>query len=180
MQSIAERCGVSLWTLRYNFDNPDRLFRAVASHLLRRVTDQLDYLDPGCETTMAAIEDYVAFLGRLLKGQDFRNLIYFVLRNGRHHPWLERAYETRLVRKICVDFEEVVHRCGERLEMPLSLRSGGALRLYKALETELVLGTLLPTGEGSPEASDHQAVSRVAKAAFEATYVFDWQAATAA
>ncbi len=127
--------------------------------------------------TLAA---HAGFLADLFESEPYRNLLYFVLRNGRHHPWLEKAYDQRIVGRICGEIEQLVLDSGGRHGVTISMQEGAARRLYKRLETELVLSTMLPAHGNGPPIDRDELIKSAAREAFEATYVFDWKVPTAA
>jgi AcrR family transcriptional regulator len=180
LQGVADACGVSLWAFRYHFNNVERLFRAVANHLIDEVATRSAYAPEPGQPVIEAIGAYASFVASLLESEAYRSLLYFVLRNGRHHPWLEKAYEQRIVAKVCGDLETVIAKSGENHGVVVALTAGTARRFYKRLETELVLQSLLPAcAEASPPDRD-DVVRAASREAFAATYVFDWKVPTAA
>ena len=180
LQGIADACGVSLWALRYNFDNAERLFRAVATHLIDQVAAAAGYEAELGASVRTAIAGHAAFLADLFDSEAYRGLAFLVVRNGRHHRWLEEAYEKRVVARICADFEAMVQQAGLNGGSPILVRAGVARRYFKRLETELVLSRLLPALVDGSEADREGAIKAAAAQAFEGTYLFDWQASTAA
>lgn len=180
LQGIADACGVSLWALRYNFDNAERLFRAVATHLIDQVAAAATYEAEPNASVRTAIAGHAAFLADLFDSEAYRGLAFLVVRNGRHHQWLEEAYEKRVVARICEDFEAMVQQAGLNGGSPILVRAGIARRYFKRLETELVLSRLLPALVDGSEADREGAIKAAAAQAFEGTYLFDWQASTAA
>lgn len=180
LQGVADACGASLWAFRYNFANVERLFRAVASHLIDDVVRRSDWTAPPGRPVLETLAAYAGFLADLFESEPYRNLLYFVLRNGRHHPWLEKAYDQRIVDRICGDIEKLVLDSGERHGVTILLNEGGARRFFKRLETELVLSTMLPAHGNGPPVDREELIRSVAREAFEATYVFDWKVPTAA
>lgn len=180
LQGVADACGASLWAFRYNFANVERLFRAVASHLIDEVVRRSVWTPPTGRPVLETLGAHAAFLADLFESEAYRNLLYFVLRNGRHHPWLEQAYDQRIVGRICGDIEKLVLESGGRHGVTILLNEGAARRLYKRLETELVLSTMLPAHGNGPPVDREELIRSAARAAFEATYVFDWKVPTAA
>ena len=180
LQGVADACGASLWAFRYNFANVERLFRAVASHLIEEVIRRSVYPAGEGKPVLETLLDHGEFLADLFEGEAYRNLLYFVLRNGRHHPWLEKAYDQRIVSRICADIERLVLDSGERHGVTILMNAGAARRFYKKLETELVLSTLLPAAGNGPPVERDEIIKAAAREAFQATYVFDWQVPTAA
>jgi len=180
LQSVADACGASLWALRYNFDNVERLFRAVATHLIDEVVAAATFQPDPDASIHAAIAGHAAFLAALFDGEAYRGLAFLVVRNGRHHRWLEEAYEKRVVARICADFEAMVQRAGLNGGAPILVRTGVARRYFKRLETELVLARLLPALADGLEADREAVVKAAAMQAFEGTYLFEWRTPTAA
>ena len=180
LQGVADACGASLWAFRYNFANVERLFRAVASHLIEEVARRSQWQAPAGKPVLETLAAQAAFLADLFESEPYRNLLYFVLRNGRHHPWLEKAYDLRIVGRICDEIEKLVFESGGRHGVTISMHDGAARRFYKRLETELVLSTMLPAHGNGPPVDRDDLIKSVAREAFEATYVFDWQVPTAA
>jgi AcrR family transcriptional regulator len=180
LNGIAEAADLSLWALRYHFENVDGLFRTVAHDLIERVAGAVDYQEPPAGAVVDAIRDYGAFVAELMQGRDYRDLVYLVIRNGRHHLWLKHSYEERVVGRICRTLEEVIRRAGERHGVTVLLREHAARRFHSRIEAELVLASLLPPTEGQEPADLGKLLRDIARDTFEATYVFEWAAATAA
>ena len=177
---IAEACGISLWALRYNFDNVDRLFRAVAHHLIEKVLEQARCEAPVSAVVVDSIADYARFVAELVQRPDYRDLLYLVLRNGRHHEWLRSAYQQRVVGRICADLAERIRRSGERHGLNIVLRDHAAQRFHRRIETELVLSTFLPSPAEREPVDLDKLLKEIVRETFEATYVFDWGATAAA
>jgi AcrR family transcriptional regulator len=179
LQGVADACGISLWALRYNFDNVDRLFRAVATHLMEAVLRQADYVPPRLPAVIDAIVHYAEFVANLVRSPEYRNLLYFVIRNGRHHQWLEAAYDKRIAARLCDMLETAILDAGLRHGVGILLREGAARQFHKRIETEFALSTLLPSPTGQLGEPD-KILKEIIRTAFESTYAFEWQAATAA
>lgn len=178
LQGVADARGLSLWALRYHFGNVERLFRAVATRLIDHISRRPAYRpEPGARV-MDVVAGYAAFLADLFEDETYRNLLYLVLRNGRGHAWLERAYERTVVARFEASLETLVLDAGRAHGAPVLLADGSARRLYKRLETELALSALLPSGASLVERSE--AIRAAACQAFAASYVFDWQVPAAA
>lgn len=180
MNGIAEACGVSLWALRYNFDNVDRLFRAVAHHLIEKVLDQARCPLAVSPVVVDTIADHARFVADLVRRPDYRDLLYLVVRNGRHHEWLRSAYEQRVVGRICADLEQRIRQSGETHGLNILLREHAAQRFHRRIETELVLTTLLPSPVEREPVDLDKLLKEIVRETFEATYAFEWGTATAA
>ena len=180
LQGVADSCGVSLWSLRYHFHNVERLFRAVASRLIDEVVARSAFEPEPGKPVLEAIGAHASFVADLVCSDAYRNLVWFVLRNGRHHPWLENAYDRRIVARICADLESIVLRSGESHGVTILLAAGAARRFHKRIETELVLASLLPAPADAPPPDRDEVAKAAAHEAFAATYVFDWKVPTAA
>jgi AcrR family transcriptional regulator len=180
LNGIAEQSGVSLWALRYNFDNCERLFRAVAQRLIDQVIDAAIYRAPSRSAVVDSIQDYARFVADLVRSNDYRSLLYLVIRNGRHHEWLRQAYEERVVGGICGTLEAVIRRSGESHGINVLLREHAARRFHRRIETELALSTLLLAPVDREPVDVDKLLREVARETFEATYVFEWGSASAA
>jgi AcrR family transcriptional regulator len=180
LNAIAERSGISLWALRYNFDNVERLFRAVAQQLIDAVIDAAIYRAPAAPVVLDSIQDYARFVADLVRREDYRRLLYLVVRNGRHHDWLRQAYEQRVVGGICGTLGAVIRRSGERHGITVLVRDQAARRFHRRIETELVLPELLPSAIDREPIDLDRLLREIARETFEATYVFEWGSATAA
>lgn len=180
LSGIAEQTGVSLWALRYNFDNCERLFRAVAQRMIDQVIERAIYRDKARPAVVDAVQDYARFVADLVRGDEYRSLLYLVIRNGRHHEWLRQAYEERVVGGICGTLEAVIRRSGERHGITVLLRDNAARRFHRRLETELALSTLLLASVDREPVDVDKLIRDVARETFEATYVFEWGSASAA
>lgn len=180
LQSVADACGASLWAFRYNFDNVERLFRAVATRLIDEVVAVADFRAEDGASVRNAIAAHAAFLATLFESEAYRRLAFLVVRNGRHHRWLEEAYEARVVGRVCAGFEAMVRNVSLRGGAPILVRAGVARRYFKRLETELVLSRLLPALVDGSDAEREAVVKTAAAQAFEGTYLFEWRAPAAA
>ena len=182
MQGIAEATGVSLWALRYGFDNVDRLFRAVVADYVRRIQDRLRYDRPARGAVIDSIHDYAAFLAEAMRSEEYRDFLYLVVRNGNDHNWLQEAYERQIVGNMVRDIDRLVLAAGQSHGTTILLKEGAASRFVKRIETELVLPSLLPpfrpASSADGEVSD--LVRAMARELFEASYVFEWEPASAA
>lgn len=180
LNAIAEASGISLWALRYNFDNVDRLFRSVGHRLVDQVVAAAAYPTPPSAVVVDTIHDYARFIVALVRRSEYRDLLYLVIRNGRHHEWLKQAYEERVVGTICRTLESLVRRSGERHNIPVLLRDNAARRFHRRIESELVLATMLPYPVDRAEVDADRLIKEVVRETYEATYAFEWGSATAA
>lgn len=180
LQAVADRCGVSLWALRYAFENVDGLFRAAGLHLIETVHAETTYQATDSPSVVEAIHHYAEFVAQLVSGDDYRNLLYFVVRNGRHHPWLVSAYERRVAAPIADRLKQVILDAGRRHGATILLRDEAARRFLKRIETELALCELLPTGSTPAPEDCARALRDIVRETFAATYLFEWDAASAA
>lgn len=172
LMNVAEACGVSMWALRYNFKNIERLFRVTAGHLIKSVLQQAEYQPPQTASVLDAIHRYALFLAGLVQTREYRNLLYLVIRNGRHHRWLEEEYEQRIVSGLCRDLEAVVDAARQQ-GSNVAIRKDAPRRFHKRIETELALSALLPPlREGVPPDLD-KLMREISREAFEATYAMD-------
>lgn len=180
MQGLAQSCNVSLWALRYNFGSADQLFREAAGALVADVAARCaDRCEPVAQVHAALTREAGATVA-LFESPAYRDLLFMVLRNGREQPWLERAYELEIVRRVCVRIETAVIDSSRLGGAPVLLGEGAARRLFKRLETAFAVAALLPAG-AEPSAPDREHLLRDAvHEAFEATYLFDWSVPAAA
>lgn len=179
LQAVADLSGVSLWVLRGRFGNIDRVLRAVADAQLHEVARALDYQPGRSGAVIEAISHYAEFVAATLKGDDYRRLLYLVLRNGRHHPWLEAAYEQRVIAKIRRDLENAILAAGHRSGATIVLRKGAAALFHKRIETAVALSALLPPYLEKSPGEVSALLAEIAADTFRATYAFEWQAADA-
>lgn len=180
LQAIADRCGVSLWALRYAFENVDGLFRAAGLHLVDTVHARTRYAPPDSASVVEAIQHYAEAVAQLVACEAYRNLLYFVVRNGRHHQWLVSAYERRVAAPIADQLKQLVLEAGQRHGATILLRDESARRFLKRIETELALPELLPAGEPLPPEDCERLLKEIVRETFAATYLFEWDAASAA
>lgn len=174
LNGIARASGVSLWALRYNYDNPDRLFRAVGLRLVERVVQELDGKPAPSTGALDAITDYARFLAACVTGKEYRDLLYFVLRNGQHHRWICSSYKEAIVEKVCADLEASVRQSGESQGRTILLKEGAARRFHRRIESELALAALLPSPANEEPPETERLLRDIVREAFEATYVFEW------
>ena len=182
LQGVAEATGISLWALRYGFDNVDRLFRAVVADHVQRIQARLRYDRPARGAVIDAIHDYAGFVVEAMRSDDYRNFLYLVVRNGGDHAWLREAYERQVVGMMTRDIERLVLAAGQSHGTTILLRENAANRFVTRLESELVLPSFLPPFRAalSEDASVSDLIKAIGRELFEATYVFAWESASAA
>jgi AcrR family transcriptional regulator len=179
LQGVAEATGVSLWALRYSFDNVDRLFRAVVASSVDNILKQLRYDRPARSGVIDTIQDYAESLAAAMQSDEYRDFLYLVIRHGGDENWLRDAYETRIVGAVTRDLERLVLASGQSHGTTILLREGAAVRFAKRIETELVLPTFLPPFRPIA-AAQNDLLKSIVRELFEATYAFDWEPASAA
>ena len=180
LNGIAEACGVSLWSLRYNFENIEDMFRAVANRLIDQVLVAACYEEPPSAVVVDTIASYAHFVADLVRRPEYQDLLYLVIRNGRHCDWLRRDYERRIVARICGDLESLVRASGERHGMIVLFQAHAAQRFHRRIETELVLSDLLPSSADRMPVDVDRLLKEIVRETFEATYAFEWGSASAA
>lgn len=180
MQELAKRSGVSLWALRYAFESGDALFREVMRDTVRSVAGKCRYPRRAMDSVRETIHDFAKFTAALASTGEYRDLLYLILRYGRCHQWLHEAYEHHVVKKLQEELELAVLRASQRAGHTVLFRDGAVRRFLRAIETEFGLAPLLhANGERSVEGFDR--ILREATAeAFGATYLFEWEPASAA
>jgi hypothetical protein len=178
LQGVAEDTGVSLWALRYSFENAPRLFRCVVAYYVRQIGERIAYDAAPKGSVLASIQAYADFLSLAMKEAEYRDFLYLVIRNS-DLPWLRRAYQEKIADKIGRELETVVVAAGEKLGMPIALRPGAARRFATRIEAEVVLPTFLPSLELAEGELDKR-IQQICRETFEATYTFAWEQASAA
>ncbi len=177
---IAEASGVSIWALRYNFDDIDGLFRAVALHVIDEVARKSSYETPVLANVQDTIADYARFIAALVQSSEFRDLLLIVLRNNSRMGWLNRFYQERIVQGICSELERRIRLAGEQHGLPVLIREGATHRFYSRIETLCGLSGLLP-GSAACEAAEIQRMLKgIVADTFNSTYVFAWAPTKAA
>ena len=182
LQGVSEATGVSLWALRYSFDNVERLFRGVVASYVERIVERLRFDRPARSSVIDTVQDYAEFLAAAMQSEEYRDFLYLVIRNGGDHEWLREAYEGRVVGIIARDLERLVLASGKSHGSTILLKDGAANRFAKRIELELVLPAFLPPFRTVTAADPVVAelLRSIARELFEATYVFDWEPASAA
>ncbi len=180
MQELANRSGVSLWALRYSFENGDALFREVMRDLVGTVSAKCRYPHLALPSVIETIRSFADFTAALVSTAEYRDLLYLILRYGRYHRWFEEAYQQSVVKKLHEELELAVMRTGQRAGRTVLFREGAVRRLHRSIETEFGLAPLLHAdSERSPEFRD-RVLREVAAEAFGETYLFQWEPASAA
>ena len=180
MLELAKRSGVSLWALRYSFENGDVLFREVMQDLVRTVSAKCRYPHLAQASVVETIRSFADFTAALVSSAEYRDLLYLILRYGRYHRWLEEAYQQNVVKKLHEELELAVMRAGQRGGRTVLFRNGAVRNFHRSIETEFGLAPLLHAdSDRSPEGSA-RVLSGVAAEAFGATYLFQWEPASAA
>ena len=182
LQGVAEATGLSLWALRYGFENVECLFKAVVEASVERIRQLLRYDRPARGAVIDSLRDYAGFIAEAMKSEDYRNFLFLVVRNGGDQAWLQEAYERRVIGAIVREIEALVLKSGEFHGTTILLKEGAARRFVKKIEAELVLPSLLPPFRPAllTEEALEGLLRGVAREAFEATYAFAWEPASAA
>ena len=144
MEDLAHLSGETLWTLRYHFKNPNGILRAVSLFLLRMIEDRLDYRDERSPTVLRALEEYAFFLGDLMRGRAYQDLIALVSRNHGSELWLRDIYSERVLSKACRLAKATVAAAGDRCGAAIILPDAAAAHLFKEIERKRALAVLLP------------------------------------
>ncbi|MGE0290588.1 MAG: hypothetical protein AB7P16_30270 [Bradyrhizobium sp.] len=174
LTNIARASGVSMWAVRYWFDNVERGFRAVANHLIEQVRDQFTIYD--AKTSLAvhdAISDYADFVASIMRSPDYVDLLSLVLRNGCHHTWLARAFERDIVKPASRRLEDIVLDAGHHQGLVILMKEGTARRFYRRLESEFALPIIVRPTENLDDEGCARLMQDIVREAFEATYLFD-------
>lgn len=179
LQTVADRSQLSLWAVRYHFPNPDQLFRAVALHLKGQVLDSLRGPPAAQPSIIQSILEYARFLARAMAAKPYRDFTYLVVRNAESEMWLANSYD-EIMAAAMRGMEEIVFAAGQSQGQTVLLRQGAARKLFKRIEHEMVLPTLVPPFADAGGVDLDEPIRRIAAEAFEATYVFEWEPATAA
>lgn len=180
MQEVAARSGLSLWALRYSFESGDALFRDVVSDLLRSVSAQCRYSKRVGSSVSGVIRDFADFSAALVSTAEYRDMLFLVLRYGRHQSWLERAYQQDIVHKLRDELEQAVLRTSQMNGQHVVFREGATRRFHSTIEAEFGLAPLLHVECEHSAESGERTLRGVAAEAFRATYLFEWDSASAA
>lgn len=180
MQEVATRSGVSLWALRYSFESGDALFREVMRDLVRTVAAKCRYPVLTQDSVIETIRSFAEFAADLVSTAEYRDLLYFIVRYGRYHRWLEEAYKQDVVKKLHEELELAVMRTGQRAGNPVLFRKGAVLKFHRTIETAFGLAPLLHADCERLTEGSERVLKEATDEAFGATYLFQWEPATAA
>ena len=180
LQNVADQCGLSLWALRYSFDNIQGLFNALAYHLIERAAAALRYAAPVQPSVVGAIGHYGAFVAETVGEEAYQELLRFLLRNGAHHEWLVAEYDRRIVALVTAQLDAAILTSGKRFGATVLLRSDAAARFHKRIESEFALMHVLPPQFPPAGERGERALRDIVAEAYAATYRLDLDEATAA
>jgi AcrR family transcriptional regulator len=180
LQGVASHCGVSLWALRYAFDNIQGLFNALAYHLFERASEAVRFDAPPSASVRVAIEKHARFLSAAVGKPDFQALLQFLLRNQTHHCWLAEEYERRIANRIVAQLEAAVLASGKRFGATVMLRSDAARHFHKRIEAEFALGLILPPSIAPSAERSDKVLRDIVAETYAATYQVDLSDVSAA
>ena len=102
------------------------------------------------QTLHERVLSFARELIKYLSSDDYRLMLFLVVRDTRRFPWLALTYRRHIVIPIRDAIEELIRDYGRKLERYTALRNGAAEAFIETLEAQFALGALLPKAAAAP------------------------------
>ena len=158
MEGVASRSGFSRRTVYNQFESREALYRATMLQMLETIEDQLD-LDLPCALPLAAAVRRFCIAGQtVMRTSEYREIAIAIDRDGREAPWLERAFERRILQPLKsrielyllsmmargeLEFDDLDGFCSDLVAMMEVATGVGARRSGVALTLEEIVDVVL-------------------------------------
>ncbi|HEX4739373.1 MAG TPA: hypothetical protein VH331_17635 [Allosphingosinicella sp.] len=140
---IAEAAGIAPAAIRHWYHDPETLYRLAVIRRIAGFAVPLRLRPRGAPPLREAIRAYAATCAAVFASDDYRRLLYLVMRDGRACPWLVAAHERGVVEVARAGLSRIVRQAG----VPgagLEIRAGGTRAFVRRLQERLSLSMLLP------------------------------------
>jgi AcrR family transcriptional regulator len=117
-----------------------------------------------------AIRVYAGVCARLFRSDDYRRLVYLVMRDGPTWPWLAGAHERGIVDAVRGGLGRLVREAGAPSGARLEIRASGTRAFARRLHEELALPMLLPGRKPPTHQQVRTVVERASEEALAAVY----------
>ncbi|MDB5692948.1 MAG: hypothetical protein JWO81_2011 [Alphaproteobacteria bacterium] len=143
VRRIVKAAGVSSNNLYHWYGDIGTLYRLAVSAHISMLAGRLKWSPERDATPRAAILEFATLCAELFGSEDYRRLLYLVVRDGARHPWLARKHQSAIVEAAESALGEGISRIGRaggaRLEIRASSRRAFVMRLQGALALPMLV-----------------------------------------
>jgi hypothetical protein len=177
VRKLAESCGRSFWSVyhsvyRVTATREHLIRRAVLRHASRLVPAKGAAPEPAA-TISTTIHAWVAHLAEIVAAEEYRQLLYLLLRDRAVHPWIEEIYERQVAGPLCRGLEKAARAAGDRAGVAIFFRENAIRRCLRTLEAAISLPQMLPRADELEPGSRAALVRTVAAEAMAASYAYE-------
>ncbi len=152
------------------FGDMETLYRLAVTERVAALAAPLDWSpEPG-----QAVGDVIAEHGRicadLFESEDYRRLLYLVVRDGAAFPWLAKKHESAILEAMRDGLARIVARARAPAGTRLEIRASATRAFVTRLQAELALPMLLPGQKPPIRMKVRQVIEEVAADAARAVY----------
>ena len=177
VETIAEQAGMTFWQAYRCFSNQENMYRAAISRLVTQIESDFDGAPRDANNVLEAIRRYVRFAALWVRRDSYVRYIQIAMRDRQIEPFLEEAYERRILARFKGGLKSIIRAAGARHGLVILLPETTADTLLKSLETELVLPRLLPRFTEPEAEAVEKIIGRLAAQVMSATYAVGSEAA---
>ncbi len=156
--AIGDAAGISCPVVIHWYNDVETLGRLAVKTCIERLAASLADATRPALTLHEATLAYAAACAGLFSSDDYRRLIYLVMRDGPSWPWLVAAHEQGIVDAVRAGLARLVRDAGGAAGTQLEIRASGTRAFVRRLQDQLALPMLLP-GRKAPTRQQVRAVA---------------------
>ncbi|HEX4736107.1 MAG TPA: TetR/AcrR family transcriptional regulator C-terminal domain-containing protein [Allosphingosinicella sp.] len=152
------------------FGDMETLYRLAVADRIAALAARLGWSPEPDQPVGCVIAKHARICADLFAGEDYRRLLYLVVRDGASFPWLAKKHESAILEAMRDSLARVVGRARAPSGMRLEIRASATRAFVARLQGELALPMLLPGQKPPTHMKVRQAIEQVTAEAVGAVY----------
>ena len=144
VRDVAKAGKVSPSWIYYWYGNIDTLYRLAIKSRVSQLASVLNWSSAHDGTVRATVQDFAQVCAQLFASDRYRRLLYLVVRDGPHNPWLIKAHQELILDKAKATLASTVSKAGALSGLCLDIRASAAHAFVTRFQNDLALPMLLP------------------------------------
>lgn len=170
VREIVKAAGVPSNSIYYWYGDIDTLYRMAVSDRISALAGQLKWSPAPGDGPRAAVFEFARICASLFASEDYRRLLYLVVRDGALYPWLTKRHQSEILDAMQSALGKAVPKAGLATGARLEIRASACRAFVKRLQGELALPMLVPGQKDRTQQEVRQLIEAVAAETLAAVY----------
>jgi hypothetical protein len=154
VRQLAAMSGLHYHYVWRRYPDPEQARRKTLEGWIRELALHGPTLPPSGPSLHARVTALARSMAGFFGSDDYRLMLYLVVRDAARYPWLRQCYGRHVVAPVRGVIDALVADYGERLDRYAALRKGAADSFFVELESAFALRTLRPVALGTATDSE--------------------------